>query len=211
MKTVGQILSEKRTELKLTLAEIEKETKIRRKYLEAIEKDEFSVVEDGTTLKGFIRNYTKALGLSPENLLAVFRRDYPEKFENDIIPKKIVETVDNEKKIRWTPKLTFFLTIFIIVSSVTFFLVREYINFSSPPPLWVYSPKEKERVKGAIIVSGKTDKDASVKIDNINISVLRDGTFKEEIILPKGENIVTIEVSNRQGKKNTINRQIMVE
>ena len=210
MRTVGEILAEKRKELGLSLEEIEKETKIRRRYLEAIEKNEFSKVAESTVVKGFIRNYAQALGLVPETALAVFRRDFRENQKGQIIPRGMVEPLA-KTGFYWTPKLTVISFLSLLFLAFAFFLIRQYWGFSSAPPLEVYSPKDGQVVKEKVLVSGKTDKDATVKIDGTLISITEDGSFKEEVVLPRGENVLTIEAANRQGKKRIVNRQVKVE
>lgn len=209
MRTVGEILSEKRKSLGFSLEEIEKETKIRVKYLEAIEKNNFSQIPGSATVKGFIRNYALAVGLSPANVLAVFRRDFWENERGQIVPRGIAEPLD-KKNFYWTPKSTFILTIFLIVGGFAFFFCRQYLKFISPPPLEVFSPQEGQVFSAKVAVAGKTDKDATVKIDGTLISLSEKGQFKEEIVLPRGENVVTIEATNRQGKKTIINRKVIV-
>lgn len=210
MRTVGEILSEKRKLLGLSLEEVEKETKIRRKYLEALENNDFSLITESTIVKGFIRNYAQALGLSAENTLAVFRRDFQENEKGQIIPRGMVEPLD-KKRFYWTPKITLIVAVAFLLGVFVFFFVREYLGFSSAPPIEVFSPKEEQVFKEKIEVSGRTDKDASVKIDGSLIFVSGDGSFKEEVILPKGENIIVIESTNRQGKKRVITRKVRVE
>jgi len=210
MRTVGEILSEKRKELGRSLEEIEKETKIRRKYLEALEKNNFSSLPESTIVKGFIRNYAQALAITPENVLAVFRRDFRENEKGQIIPRGMVEPLD-EKSFYWTPKATLITFISLIFLSFVFFLSRQYWRFLVPPPLQVLSPQEGQVFGEKVEVSGKTDKDASIKIDGMPIMVAEDGKFKEEIVLPRGENVVTIEAINRQGKKRLVERKIKVE
>lgn len=194
----------------LKLEDVEKETKIRQRYLEAIEKNEFSRISDSTIVKGFIRNYAQALNLSPEYVLAVFRRDFCENEKGQIIPRGIIEPLD-EKRFYWTPKATFILAIFLLLGSFAFFFARQYLKFSSAPPLEITSPKEGQIFKEKLEVSGKTDKDASVKVDGTLISISENGEFKEEIILPRGENVVTIEAVNRQGKKTVVNRKVKID
>lgn len=210
MRTVGEILLEKRKQLGLSLEEVEKETKIRKKYLEAIEKNNFSQIVESTTVKGFIRNYSQVLGLSPENVLAIFRRDFIENEKGQIIPRGMVESLV-ENNFYWTPRLTVLTVVFILIFGFLFFFVRQYLNFSSAPPLEVFSPKEGQVLEEKIKISGKTDKDATVKIDDTLVTLSKDGSFTEEIILPRGENVVIIEAANRQGKKRIIRRVIRVE
>jgi cytoskeletal protein RodZ len=210
MRTVGEILSEKRKELKLSLEDIEKETKIRRKYLEAIEDNNFSLIQESTTVKGFIRNYALSLGLSAENVLAVFRRDFRENDKGQVIPRGMVESL-GEKTFYWTPKMTFVFFVSVLVLGFAYFFVRQYVGFSSAPELEIFSPVEGQVINEKVEVNGKTHPEASVKIDGTLISISEDGTFKEEIILPRGENFLTIEAANRQGKKRTVNIKIKVE
>lgn len=210
MRTVGEILSEKRKQLGLSLEEVERETKIRKKYLEAVEKNSFSLIAESTTVKGFIRNYSQVLGLSPDNVLAVFRRDFLENEKGQIIPRGMIEPLV-ERKFYWTPKLTILSVVFILIFVFTFFFARQYLSFSSAPPLEVFSPKEGQVFKDKVEVFGKTDKDATVKIDGTLVTLSGDGNFKEEIVLPRGENVVTIEAANRQEKKRIVKVKIKVE
>lgn len=210
MRTVGEILAEKRKELGLSLEEIEKETKIRRQYLEAIEKNDFGKIKESTIVKGFIRNYAQILGLPPENVLAVFRRDFRENQKGQIIPRGMVEPL-TEKSFYWTPKLTVIAFLSLLFLGFAFFLASQYFSFSSAPPLEVYSPQDGQVVHEKVLVSGRTDKDASVKIDGSLISISEDGHFEEEVVLPRGDNVLTVEATSRQGKKRVVNRQIRVE
>lgn len=210
MRTVGEILSAKRKEMGYSFEQIEKETKIRAKYLEAIEKNNFSGIAESAVIKGFIRNYSQFLGLPAENILAVFRRDFIENSKGQIIPRGMVESLA-EKKFYWTPRLTFIALLLAVIGFFIFFFGRQYLRFSSPPFLEISSPAENQVAKEKVIVAGKTDKDASVKIDGILIAIAEDGSFQEEIVLPRGENVLTIEAANRQGKRTVLSRKVKVE
>jgi len=210
MRTAGEILAEKRNQLGLSLDLIEKETKIRKKYLEAIEKNNYTFFSESTTVKGFIRNFALALGISPESVLAVFRRDFIENEKGQIIPRGFTKEIE-EKAFHWTPKITFFLFTGLLLLSFSYFFINQYLRFSSPPQLEIFSPKEEQVFKERVEISGKTDKDATVMVDGSLIVVSKDGSFEEEIVLPRGENFLTIEAANRQGKKRTLNIKIKVE
>ena len=107
MKTVGEILREKRAELNLSLQEVQKQTKISQYYLKAIEENRFEVISSTATAKGFIRNYAAFLELSPENLLAIFRRDFDSTKTIAILPKLDTQ-INNNRQVRWTPRTTMF-------------------------------------------------------------------------------------------------------
>lgn len=106
MRTVGEILKKARLEKKLTLKEIEKKTKIRREFLLALEKDDYQKLPPSAYIQGFIKNYAQILGLKPESLLAIFRRDYQGKI-------KPLFNLGQSEGFYWTPRLTL-IAIFVL-------------------------------------------------------------------------------------------------
>lgn len=72
-RTIGEILKQTREEQKLTLDEISVTTRIRVKYLSAIEADNYDVLPSSVQKKGFVRSYARALGLDPSPLIAQLR------------------------------------------------------------------------------------------------------------------------------------------
>jgi cytoskeleton protein RodZ len=60
---IGNSLREARMRQQLDFPELEQQTKIRSKYLKALEDEKFDVLPAPTYVKGFLRNYADALGL----------------------------------------------------------------------------------------------------------------------------------------------------
>ncbi len=63
MKGIGNILKTEREAKKITLEQVEEVTKIRRKYLDAIENEKFEVLPGEVYVKGFVATYLKYLGI----------------------------------------------------------------------------------------------------------------------------------------------------
>ena len=63
MQGIGTILKKERESKKITLEQVEEATKIRRKYLEAIENEKFEVLPGEVYVKGFVATYLKYLGI----------------------------------------------------------------------------------------------------------------------------------------------------
>jgi hypothetical protein len=63
MFEIGSSLREARTRQGLELPELESRTKIRAKYLRALEADQFDVLPGHSYVKGFLRTYADSLGL----------------------------------------------------------------------------------------------------------------------------------------------------
>jgi helix-turn-helix protein/uncharacterized protein DUF4115 len=72
---VGRTLREARTRRKIDLIEVESATKIRARYLRAIENEEWDRLPSETYTRAFIRAYAGHLGLDGERLAEEQRRD----------------------------------------------------------------------------------------------------------------------------------------
>jgi cytoskeleton protein RodZ len=76
MATIGDTLREARMRQRLDIADVEARTKIRAKYLRALENEEFGMLPGPTFVKTFLRTYAEALGLDPHVLLEEYRANY---------------------------------------------------------------------------------------------------------------------------------------
>jgi cytoskeleton protein RodZ len=76
MATIGDTLREARMRQRLDIADVEARTKIRAKYLRALENEEFGLLPGPTFVKTFLRTYAEALGLDPHLLLEEYRAGY---------------------------------------------------------------------------------------------------------------------------------------
>ena len=72
-RTVGEILKGSREEQNLSLDEVSVLTRIRVKYLTAIETNNYDVLPSVVQQKGFVRSYARALGVDPAPLIALLR------------------------------------------------------------------------------------------------------------------------------------------
>jgi cytoskeletal protein RodZ len=61
---------------RLDIADVEERTKIRAKYLRALENEEFGLLPGNTFVKTFLRTYAEALGLDPHVLLEEYRQSF---------------------------------------------------------------------------------------------------------------------------------------
>jgi cytoskeleton protein RodZ len=72
--SIGNVFREARNRRKIDLSEVEAATRIRVRYLRAIENEEWDVLPGGVYTRGFIRTYAAYLGLDGERLADDFRR-----------------------------------------------------------------------------------------------------------------------------------------
>lgn len=69
----------------LDIADVERQTKIRAKYLRALENEEFGMLPGPTFVKTFLRTYAEVLGLDPHTLVEEYRAHYESRDELDAI------------------------------------------------------------------------------------------------------------------------------
>jgi cytoskeleton protein RodZ len=76
MPSIGDTLREARMRQRLDIADVEAKTKIRAKYLRALENEEFGMLPGPTFVKTFLRSYAEVLGLDPHRLVEDYRVRY---------------------------------------------------------------------------------------------------------------------------------------
>jgi len=72
MAGLGETLERTRLERGITLEEAERATHIARRFLQALEADDYSVFSSPVFARGFLRNYSAYLGLDPNEVLAAW-------------------------------------------------------------------------------------------------------------------------------------------
>jgi cytoskeletal protein RodZ len=70
---IGTTLREARVRRNLTLQQVEEDIKIRVKYVQAMENEDWDVMPGVTYVKGFLRTYATYLGLDPDVIIGEFR------------------------------------------------------------------------------------------------------------------------------------------
>ena len=211
MRTVGQVLKEERERKFYTLDEIEKSTKIRKELLSALEDGQYQKLPPQTFVQGFIKNYGKFLGLNTEKLLAVYRREFSEGKN----PPRILESFSNpldKRKFKITPAKalgTAVLTLIIIFFAYLWF---EYRFLVGAPYLEVQQPTDQQSSsQPSVIVSGRTDTEAKVTINNQEIQVDSSGKFSQEIKLSDNVNSIAIVSTSKSGKETKIERTVFLK
>jgi cytoskeleton protein RodZ len=76
MPEIGETLRDARMRARIDVSEIEAKTKIRAKYLRALENEEWSLLPGPTFVKSFLRTYAQALGLGDKALLEEYRLNH---------------------------------------------------------------------------------------------------------------------------------------
>ena len=202
MISVGEILKKQREKLNIDFIDVEKATKIRQKFLNAVENNNWRIFSSKVYIEGIIKNYSTFLNLNPTATLAFFRRDY-ERQESIKFKRKLGRYYFTPE----TKKIILALLFFI------FFLFFGYFGYQlkmyfSPAKISIVSPKtdvfdKEDQVK----IVGKTEKDATITIYGERLYQYEEWIFEFNFPLQPGKNELVIEVVGANGRK-TIYKKI---
>lgn len=195
MKRASFILETARLDRELTLDDISKKTKIPLRYLKAFESEVSCDFPDEPYCSLMLREYATFLGLKPDDIVSIFRRDYQ---------KKSCDKQNNKFIFSFTPQFTYTIVIALLIVLFASYLIVEYIKFNRPPSLKVDWPSYSKVVE----IKGNTDIESTVKINQSLVVVDQDGNFSKKIELSNSESKIIVESISPAGKT-TIEEKIL--
>jgi hypothetical protein len=86
MPEIGETLREARMRRRIDMTEVETATKIRGKYLRALENEEWDLLPGPTFVKSFLRTYAEYLGLDARLLVEEYRQRFERPSTQDLTP-----------------------------------------------------------------------------------------------------------------------------
>ncbi len=205
MKTAGNLIRQTRLDQNLEEFQLGEMTHIRTTFIEAIENSDWDKLPELAVVIGFVKSISHFLDIDERQLVALLKREYKP-------PTKIEKQKEISKKFIWGPRLTFLSLVIIILIIVLGYLGFQYKKFNSPPKLIIKEPTRQEIIKQEkLTVSGITDLDATVEVNNQSVLVNNDGSFKTEINLSNSTKEIKIIATSRSGKTTSISRTIEVK
>ena len=120
----------------------ERDTKIRARYLAALERGEYRELPGDVYTKGFLRNYALYLGLDPEEVVGQWRRE-----RGDSGPSKAILTIPRpiaqpRPGLQFSPGIVVAALLTILIAGVGVWLGVQVMRYAKPPTLEITSPRE---------------------------------------------------------------------
>lgn len=84
MSDLGALLRKAREHRGYTLDDVQELTKIRKRYLEAIETGEYKVLPGSFYVRAFVKTYAETVGLDAEEVLRLYQKELPKSASIDI-------------------------------------------------------------------------------------------------------------------------------
>ncbi|MBP6930211.1 helix-turn-helix domain-containing protein [Patescibacteria group bacterium] len=201
-KTLGQRLEVARRRKKFTYDEVEEATKIRARYLKAIEDDNYRALPGPVYLTGFLRSYAEFLGLPVGEVLKQYKMErsmaVPSAKNKSFRPTGTVK----ELGFAITPKTIVVIAVSLVVLGLFSYVGWQVKRFSSPPPIILVAPEGDTVREDSVVVRGQTTETAKLQINGQEISVDAEGYFSQKVGLKRGVNTIEIRAQNRIGKEN---------
>ncbi|HSK93075.1 MAG TPA: helix-turn-helix domain-containing protein, partial [Candidatus Angelobacter sp.] len=198
-RRLGDVLREAREAKGVDLVRVERETKIRERYLSALERGEYRELPGSVYTKGFLRNYGAYLALDPEELIDLYRLETtaaPERPRAPTPPRPLAGRRNRTFVV--TPGAIVGAILTIGVGAVVAYLAFEIINFARIPDLRITDPPGNVNGYTAdeITIRGVTAPNATVTVANLRenpqVTADAEGRFEVVVGLVPGSNVVRL-------------------
>src|SRR3989344_5097352 len=133
-ESLGQIFKRYREAERIKIEQVEKETKISKRMILAMESDDYEILPDDLYVKNLIKTYAQYLELDYNKLLPLY-----EKAKN-FQPKK--QSAGKQFKVYITPQMIRNILIVIVVIFLLGYLGFQVKGIFTPPNLIVLSPEK---------------------------------------------------------------------
>ena len=202
------------------LVRAERDTKIRVRYLSALERGDYRDLPGAVYTKGFLRNYAIYLGLDPEDVLRQWRRERGEQTapEAVIVPPRPLE--EPTRPLRFSPSV---VVAALLTAGVVLFFVylgSQLLRYSRPPELSVTNPATAvltvEEDATTYRLAGMTSAGSIVTVTapgraELSTTAQSSGAWSVQVDLRRGQNRFQITARNPEtGKAAETPREVVI-
>lgn len=211
--TIGEKLLKKRVILELEIKDAADEIQAPKKFIEALEENNYGIFPAKVYALGFLKKYLKFLDfnqVSAEEIIKEFNQEWE------------VATFKKNKEIKKIPEIKeniFLLTpskIVIIAGAFIFLAVLGYfayqLRYVAPPGITVeFPPQNYFSENQTIEISGTASKNSDLTVNGRTLYIDENGLFKDNLNLASGLNTLEFKAVNKFGKETNIIRHVLVK
>jgi cytoskeletal protein RodZ len=197
-RTLGQTLRAARETKGWDVARAERETRIRSRYLTALEEGDYADLPSQVYAQGFVRNYATYLGLEPEACLDLYHREATPAVPTRpaVAPPKPM-VVEKRDALITRGRLAAAALVILVVAFIAY-LAFQFLTFAGTPGLTVTDPPTDVPAYAgtSYLLRGTTVPNAAITVDGLreNPSTIASATgeFTLRVELVPGSNVVTV-------------------
>lgn len=205
-RRVGDELRARREELGISLHKVEVATKIRGRYLRAIEAHDYANLPNDVYSKGFVRQYAQYLELNGAEFATRYQQERGSQQPNSRQTKPRALVLRGGASSRLTASLVLLGVIGVIAA----YMIWQFSSLTASPKLTLESPsKDGVVTQSALEVRGATSAGSDVFLNDTLLPSDVNGKFATTLILQSGVNEVRVRSRNKLGKETTVTRNIL--
>jgi transcriptional regulator with XRE-family HTH domain len=211
--SIGKILREKREEKELSVADVFAETKINKKYIQALEDDNFLLIPSQVYAKGFLKAYSNFLGLDAKSLVGELTNYYKNregerktissaKKMPKIIPipgvaklPNIIGTPNFKLQFKINRDMVYMAVLSVLVLLLLFILIYGYIAFHQKGAVSIMAnPPAVGKIEKPMVGPKKPP---AVKAPAVKAPAVTEEKMTEESSIPEGKIELRIDTVGR--------------
>jgi cytoskeleton protein RodZ len=193
MPEIGETLREARMRRRIDMTEVETATKIRGKYLRALENEEWDLLPGPTFVKSFLRTYAEYLGLDARLLVEEYRQRYERPAPQDLTPFSAASRRPGRRPPR-RPRLAAAGPVLVIVIGavvlIGFFWVLGTLGGDDETPTGPTNAGRKTATPTPTPRARKKKKNAAAPPDRVKVRVEATGTVYVCLVDAGGDQVI---------------------
>jgi len=203
------------------LTRAERDTKIRARYLSALERGDYRDLPGAVYTKGFLRNYAIYLGLDPEDVLRQWRRERGDQAapEPVIVPPRPM--AEPARPLTFSPSIIVAALMTFGVVAFGIYLSIQLLRYAKPPEVSVTSPSPATitvadnlttfRITGTATPGALISVSAPGRDQPYRVNASPDGSWSIDVDLRRGQNRFDVTATSPDtGKQAEQPRQIVI-
>ena len=204
---LGEMLRSARESRGLDRGRIERDTRIRERYLSALERGAYDELPGEVYARGFLRTYARYLGLDADSIVALYRLETraPTGASRAVAGPRPVAR--QQPALVLTRGVVSAALLTVLVGALVAYVAYQVVTFARTPELRVLDPAGdvSNHSASSIVLSGVTAPNARVSVSGLaeNPSVVADaaGRFSLTVHLLPGSNLVTVSALDPRTKR----------
>ncbi len=206
MLNVGQRLKSRRLELRVSLEQVELDTKIRGKFLTLLESGDYSKLPNDIYTRGFVQQYAAYLGVSGQ----LMAEQYVSERGGSIEAETRAPRIQDPRRLIVTGRLIGVLIGLMVVLGVVSYLGLQFSSLAAAPRLILTSPTADATIDGGSVwIAGNTTPGSDVNVNDTLVPSDANGQFSDTLALQDGINVIRISSHSKLGKTTLITRNII--
>src|SRR3989339_326367 len=195
-KSLPEVIKTARQKKNLSVEELALKVQISANYLGKLEAGDYHLLPGEIYVKQFIKKLAKFFNLNERGLLKIYSHDL--QAQPPLIKLKDATGRQPSRDGWLSPKTVQLFFILILITGFVSYFPGKIKNIFPPPLLEIYSPAGSTITKETTIkITGKTEPETAIKINQQEILTEPDGNFSELVDLTIGVNTFKISASKK--------------